>query len=1199
MIAMSPRRKPRRTGVFTCLLTCLLVAGFVQSPAAAESLTLSGEVRPAATRAELLRFEPDHESDLHWLAEGFGDQDPVATAAVSRDGSFALDVPAPGLWRLRLSAPGRVTLERSMRPLTDSAVLPPVELPADAGLPVVVLDPAGRPLAGARAWVRRSLGGWNRWRQRQFHPVGRFGVSDERGRLVLPRLAGEPLVVQVWAPGLPVAEVTVQPEDESAEIRFAAGLARPLQVRGADGEPVAGVIVRLDATPLAVSGENGDAEPVLADGAAAEVELVAADGRRAVVRLPAWEPANEEARLAGPPLAALTLPPPRPLAGRVVDATSERAVPGAVVWIWNLEGEAVEADGRGAFSLPWPVEERTVVAVAPGYRWQTAKSADLEASEPVVLALAPALRIAGRAVDEAGEPVAAARVRVRQAEDRPRVWSSGDELSGVETGVDGGFVLRGVNPGRTYELRVEAEGLVAGEVTAAAGDTDLEVVLATASGVVGRVLDPYGGPLSGARVRLFPLPEMDSIQVEMVNGERQTDHEVVSGPRGRFAAGRLAAGIYDLEVLADGWAPLFRPALEVPEEGDLDLGDLLLDPGATIEGRVIDAEGRSVEGAEVRFHSYVRTTGLSTGVILSGRFPLVARSGFDGRFAIEHQPEDRGQELVVSHPSHLDEMVTAQPGDELVVRLRPAGGVFGRVVSADGAPLPGAHVEVQVEQRSETLQGSSMSTHFTSGRSGEDGTFNVVKVPPGQARVKASATGYAASEPVELEIAVGQRAGPLRLVLSDPAVVFGQVLDLDGAPAAGAEVRVTDSTGSTQHVDRGDAEGRYRVAGLASGVAEVWAQAEASGARVTRNVELRAGEQRLDLRLAARPAVGGRVVDGEGRPVAGASVSVEPVRREEGTFYSASGPSTGSDGSFLLALDRPGAYRVEANAEAGVGEVEVEVGDEPRLGVVVELRRLGGSIVGDLVAIEPEAAAEVTVYATPKTGGRVIVGRGTASGSYRVHRVPAGDWVVRAEHTSTQRQALGEVRVGDGEAVLDLVFPPEGLADAFLEGRILGSGRPVSGLQVGLVPVDPSRGTRPAATEGNAGGRFRFDELVAGRYQLVVAGFAADQPPPEVEVGDGEPLVLDLPSVPVAGRVLSPTGQPLGRVWLALRPADVPRGWVGRTFTGPEGAFRFEHVLPGRYVLSVQSLDGSDRQPVAVEMVIEAPGRTGLEIVLE
>ena len=70
----------------------------------------------------------------------------------------------------------------------------------------------------------------------------------------------------------------------------------------------------------------------------------------------------------------------------------------------------------------------------------------------------------------------------------------------------------------------------------------------------------------------------------------------------------------------------------------------------------------------------------------------------------------------------------------------------------------------------------------------------------------------------------------------------------------------------------------------------------------------------------------------------------------------------------LKVVERPGRYRIVAREERGVGEATVEVGEGPRLGVVVALRELSGSIVGRLLGLDSEEAAAVTVSASSLEG---------------------------------------------------------------------------------------------------------------------------------------------------------------------------------------------------------------------------------------
>ncbi|HEX2220182.1 MAG TPA: carboxypeptidase-like regulatory domain-containing protein [Gemmatimonadales bacterium] len=98
------------------------------------------------------------------------DLEAVARVIADRRGRFALEVPAPGMWRLVARSKGRLPLVRHELPLMDSVEAPPAELPRDEGVTVTVLGPFGSPVAGAQVRVvdgqgGLSGGGWSAWRE--------------------------------------------------------------------------------------------------------------------------------------------------------------------------------------------------------------------------------------------------------------------------------------------------------------------------------------------------------------------------------------------------------------------------------------------------------------------------------------------------------------------------------------------------------------------------------------------------------------------------------------------------------------------------------------------------------------------------------------------------------------------------------------------------------------------------------------------------------------------------------------------------------------------------------------------------------------------------------------------------------------------------------------------------------------------------
>src|SRR5262249_51366503 len=126
----------------------------------------------------------------------------------------------------------------------------------------------------------------------------------------------------------------------------------------------------------------------------------------------------------------------------------------------------------------------------------------------------------GRVVDEAGAPVAGARVEFLRNEDVPGFdvqASDGGVLARTASGPDGRFGLAVAesfarvvalgqrNGGARFALlRAAAPGLATAVVRVAPsgdGDTDVgNIVMMRGGGVRGRVVDPDGHPLGGAHV---------------------------------------------------------------------------------------------------------------------------------------------------------------------------------------------------------------------------------------------------------------------------------------------------------------------------------------------------------------------------------------------------------------------------------------------------------------------------------------------------------------------------------------------------------------------------------------------------------------------------------------------------------------------------------------------------------------------------
>jgi RNA polymerase sigma-70 factor (ECF subfamily) len=233
---------------------------------------------------------------------------------------------------------------------------------------------------------------------------------------------------------------------------------------------------------------------------------------------------------------------------------------------------------------------------------------------------------------------------------------------------------------------------------------------------------------------------------------------------------------------------------------------------AIARGRVIDVEGNAVGGVPLVLVPHDNGIPLEVfrGAEESSREP-VATSRADGAFELE-TPAGGGTLLVRSR-----ELTTVFAADvkwsgfkvqeNMVVVVAPRGGIGGVVVREDGAPIPGAQVEVRVERRVLSNLAGIADGSFEipwHAQTDERGRFELPSAPViDGAHVAASAAGYA----VSYQPAPRVPALDLRIVLHalGKEVPRGEVVDAHGRPVEGALVSCNLTTAKT------DADGRFTI----------------------------------------------------------------------------------------------------------------------------------------------------------------------------------------------------------------------------------------------------------------------------------------------------------------------------------------------------------------------------------------------------
>ncbi len=230
-----------------------------------------------------------------------------------------------------------------------------------------------------------------------------------------------------------------------------------------------------------------------------------------------------------------------------------------------------ESDERGEFSIPVPADlaRAALTAGADGFFLERRSLKANQLTERIELLLSPAPALVGVVVDEAGAAVPGATVRlVEQGENKldPRSMAANDETIADE---NGNFTL---NP----KLRSAWGGrftVYAWNDKHAVGQSDmfrlsesrnykapdLRVVLARGFQASGRVLDPGGRGLAGARVVLRKLRYQRKSRIPSDNPASTRGGDIFattqSAGDGSFAFPGLSSGDWRLEAHGAGYSP--------------------------------------------------------------------------------------------------------------------------------------------------------------------------------------------------------------------------------------------------------------------------------------------------------------------------------------------------------------------------------------------------------------------------------------------------------------------------------------------------------------------------------------------------------------------------------------------------------------------------------------------------------------------
>jgi RNA polymerase sigma factor (sigma-70 family) len=788
---------------------------------------------------------------------------------------------------------------------------------------------------------------------------------------------------------------------------------------------------------------------------------------------------------------AATVEPDRPgalrLQGQVIDP-AEAPIEGALVAIDSNPPRTAVTDANGVFAFP-ELRQRLYTLEAQGRELYAGpvKTRVPETGEPVVLRARAATRLEVTVLAKE-QPLAGAHVELRST----LVWRADSDGQGVAR-------LYGVGVG-FRAMRVEAPGFApsAQIVVTDAGPAVQRLVVRLEIGhaAAGRVLDPQGRPVPGARV----WPRSASEPFPVVDPAFDA---VTSDGEGRWRIGALAAGSY--QFLAAH--PEFAQAVSAPVAVNhaVDGIDLRLEAGGLITGLVRSADGKPVAGAEVRAAAL---SGMAIWPALREVF-----SDDDGRFRLDGLPR-RAVQLTALHESGASPMVTA----DLAARLETAveltlsvrGEIAGIVVDGRGQPL----AEAQVTARHEELwaRGPIKSGNLTSWDlrgipiliSDAGGRFRFSGLPEGAYTLQALRPG---APPDQRALVAGVKArtgdGNVRLVVRGDGRVTGRVVLEDGTAAPAFSV----SFGGVAPTPFTGTDGAFSLSGPA-GQHDLIVTGPTFATKELENVQLEegAGKDLGTITVKRGRSISGRVLAPDGTPVAEAQVVAAAWMSGGGTklfIRDESGPAqqttSDADGRFTLSGFEPGKLVLVAE-RTGVGRSStISVPPQPLSAQVDLVLRETGSLEGKVTRDGQPFADTVVITAARGTAANFFVMTGP-DGRYALDTLAPGpqtvlafvnrrkDMVTRAVTVEAGRRASADLEVRTGPITLSVRVQGSDGQPASGEVMVVSPPFPVAANETVAVvrerfaPVEPTtvylRGGKGAA---------EVEGLPAGLYQICAA----------------------------------------------------------------------------------------------------------------
>ncbi|MCA9440652.1 MAG: carboxypeptidase regulatory-like domain-containing protein, partial [Candidatus Omnitrophica bacterium] len=477
-----------------------------------------------------------------------------------------------------------------------------------------------------------------------------------------------------------------------------------------------------------------------------------------------------------------------------VDGDKKEPVSDVVVSVYIDDRDMVlSTDGEGKASIPFEAEEiRYGIRVSTevegflpaSVTWKRRELAEISGEQ--VVELKRGYSIGGKIESESGKPIKGCKVIVSAMPTRDSEVRTA--LTNFETRTDNNgewHCDEAPEKMESVRIRLEHPYYITNQYFDYGGDNRPIGHLKTFEDVIqlkeslnleGFVLDENGGALKGARVSAGdPNP--------WSKGRKPT---AIANPTGAFSFKDREPGELQITVQADGYSPQAQQVLV--EQGMKPLR-FLMEPAATIRGRVVDATGDPISGVNVSAQS-----------VLPGNVDDSWRGFTDseGRFEWDSAPHQPVQFSFYSSEGYGRKSETLGPtaeGEEHTIVLNAPLTVRGTVVDAKtGKPLE----SFQVIQGIGWDQGPDRppSWQHRNAQPGSDGKYSISftqDYPKHYVRIEAE--GYLPGVSPPFTSDMGATVHNFELEEGDP--LSGTVVDASGIPVLNADVILaTQSNGA-------------------------------------------------------------------------------------------------------------------------------------------------------------------------------------------------------------------------------------------------------------------------------------------------------------------------------------------------------------------------------------------------------------------